>query len=423
MPSTAPSRSFFHTIAVALFVYGWLSVNIYLPVLPHLEKVFDIGRSTASLTVTVFLVGFSVTQLVWGPLSDRFGRKPILLCGLAISVTGAVLAACANGIEFFMGARILESVGIGVAPVLARSVLTDSLDRDHVSAAMAYVAVVVAIVPAIAPIIGGYLNLLWSWRSIFFFVAAYGAVIVATCAFRLPETICSRNPGLKISTVVGEYREMLSHREYLGYIGLYATSFGTLVGYYAAAPYIFVRALGYTSHDYGYLLLVNVGFYVLGASVARMLVPKMGTVRPIVFAVTTFATTSIIFVALELFTTLNTLSVLLPMCIFIFGCGVISPAANTGAMTLFRDKAGASTAVVGFSIAVGGAVFSGALSAFHITRLVELGAYVGLSTLLCIAMYLACLRKPIGPGSVTGDLLRRLARRSGSGLDTDIGLD
>lgn len=396
-PVTAPSRSFFYTVAVALFVYGWVSVNIYLPVLPQLEKVLEIGRSTASLTVTVFLIGFSVTQLVWGPLSDRFGRKPVLLCGLAISVTGAVLTAFANSIEFFMAARILESVGIGVAPVLARSVLTDSLDRDHVSTAMAYTAVVVALVPAVAPIIGGYLNLLWSWRSIFFFVAAYGAVLVMTCALRLPETIRSRNPGLKAAAVLGEYREMLSHREYLGYIGSYAIAFGTLIGYYAAAPYVFVRALGYTPHEYGYLLLVNVGFYVLGAYVARILVPKVGTVRPIVFAMIAFATTSIMFVALELFTTLSTLSVLLPMCIFIFGSGLVSPAANTGAMTLFRDKAGASTAVVGFSIAVGGAVFSGALSAFHITRLVELGTYVGVSTLLCIATYLTCLRKPIGP--------------------------
>lgn len=393
---TAPSRSFFYTVAVALFVYGWVSVNIYLPVLPQLEKVLEIGRSTASLTVTVFLIGFSVTQLVWGPLSDRFGRKPVLLCGLAISVTGAVLTAFANSIEFFMAARILESVGIGVAPVLARSVLTDSLDRDHVSTAMAYTAVVVAVVPAVAPIIGGYLNLLWSWRSIFFFVAAYGAVLVMICALRLPETIRSRNPGLKAAAVLGEYREMLSHREYLGYIGSYAIAFGTLIGYYAAAPYIFVRALGYTPHEYGYLLLVNVGFYVLGAYVARILVPKVGTVRPIVFAMIAFATTSIIFVVLELFTALSTLSVLLPMCIFIFGSGLVSPAANTGAMTLFRDKAGASTAVVGFSIAVGGAVFSAALSALHITRLVELGTYVGVSTLLCIATYLTCLRKPIG---------------------------
>jgi MFS family permease len=135
---------------------------------------------------------------------------------------------------------------------------------------------------------------------------------------------------------------------------------------------------------------------VVGAYVARTLVPKVGTVRPIVFAMIAFATTSILFVALELFSTLSTLTVLLPMCIFIFGSGLVSPAANTGAMTLFRDKAGASTAVVGFAIAVGGAVFSGALSAFHITRLVELGTYVGFSTLLSVAVYLACLRKPTG---------------------------
>jgi len=127
---------------------------------------------------------------------------------------------------------------------------------------------------------------------------------------------------------------------------------------------------------------------------ARILIPKMGTVRPIVFAIIAFAITSIIFVALEIFTDLSTLTVLLPMCVFIFGSGLVSPAANTGAMTLFRDKAGASTAVVGFSIAVGGAVFSGALSAFHITRLVELGTYVGVTTALCIATYVKCLRKP-----------------------------
>jgi len=396
---TAPSRSFFYTVGVALFVYGWISVNIYLPVLPELEKVLGIGRSTASLTVTVFLIGFSLTQLIWGPLSDRFGRKPVLLCGLAISVAGAVLTATATSIEFFMAARILESIGIGVAPVLARSVLTDSLDHDHVAAAMAYTAVVVAIVPAVAPIIGGYLNLLWSWRSIFFFVAAYGAVILATCALRLPETIRNRNPDLRAGVVIREYREMLGNREYLGYIGSYAIAFGALIGYYAAAPYIFVSALGYTPHEYGYLLLVNVGFYVAGASVTRFLIPRVGTVRPIVLATIAFAITSIVLVVLELYTTLSTLTVLLPMCIFIFGSGLVSPAANTGAMTLFRDKAGASTAVLGFSIAVGGAVFSGALSAFHITRLVELGTYVGVSTLLSIATYVTCLRKLSGSAS------------------------
>ena len=90
-------RAIIYSFAIALFVYGWLSVNIYLPILPKLESVFDTTAATVRLTVTVFLAGFSIAQLIWGPLSDRFGRKPILLSGLAVSVLGAIAAALANG--------------------------------------------------------------------------------------------------------------------------------------------------------------------------------------------------------------------------------------------------------------------------------------------------------------------------------------
>jgi DHA1 family bicyclomycin/chloramphenicol resistance-like MFS transporter len=388
-----PSRPLVYGVAIGLFVYGWLSVNIYLPILLELEDIFQIRKHTASLTVTVFLIGFSFTQLAWGPLSDRFGRRPVLLCGLVISVIGATLTGFTSNIYQFMGARFLESIGLGVGPVLARSVLTDSLDRIHVTIAMAYVAAVVAVVPAIAPIVGGYLNILVSWRGIFFFLALYGTALLTLCAFRLPETIGKRNPGLRAAHVAAEYWQMLSNRRYFGYVSAYAIAFGTLIGYYVMAPYIFVRVLGYTAHEYGYLLLVNVVFYVLGVSGARVFVSKTGTDRLIVFAIIGFAIASILFVALEFLTTINAISVLLPMSVFIFASGLVSPAANTGAMTLFRDRAGASTAIIGFSIAIGGAIFSGALSVFHITRLVELGTYVGISTVISIAIYLIFLRQ------------------------------
>lgn len=156
------SRQVFYGFAIALFVYGWLSVNIYLPVLPKLESVFDTTTASAKLTVTIFLFGFSFAQLIWGPLSDRVGRKPVLLAGLAVSVIGAMIAAFATNIYVLSASRLLESLGLGAAPVLGRSVLTDTQDRTHVAIAMAYAAIVVATVPAVAPIFGGYLNLLLS---------------------------------------------------------------------------------------------------------------------------------------------------------------------------------------------------------------------------------------------------------------------
>ena len=387
------SRQVFYGLTVALFVYGWLSVNIYLPILPQLDPVFHTTSVVARLTITVFLLGFALTQLIWGPLSDRFGRKPILLAGLVIGVIGATLAGLANDIYVFMGARFLESLGLGVAPVLARSVLTDAFDRAHVAIAMAYVAIVVAVVPAVAPIVGGYIDLFFSWRGIFFFLALYGVALLALCAFLLPETNRSRNLGLKASGVISEMGEMVSNSRYVGYLLAYGLAFGTLVGYYAAAPFIFVTDLGHSSRAYGYLLIFNVVFYVLGASVSRVAVPKLGPDRPILFALAAYALASVIFFVLDFVTTMNTLSVLLPMSIFIFGTGMVSPAANTGAMTLFKDKVGAATAMIGVSIAIGGAIFSGALSAVHMTRLAELGAYVGASTLLSFAVYMALLRR------------------------------
>jgi len=396
---TETSRQVFYSIAVAVFVYGWMSVNIYLPVLPQLEHVFDTTTTTARLTVTIFLIGFAFTQLIWGPLSDRFGRKPVLLAGLAISVSGATLAAVSNDIYVFAAARFLESIGLGVGPVVGRAVLTDVFDRAHVAIAMAYTAIVVAVVPAIAPIVGGYLDLFLSWRGIFLFLALYGTTLVLVCSLRLPETNKNTHAEVDAVRVISEIREILSEPRYLGYVLVYGIAFGSLVGYYAAAPFIFIGDLGYSAHVYGYLLIFNVAFYVLGASVSRLVIPGHGTDLPIVFALIAYALATTTLAVLDLVVTLNTLAVLLPMSLFIFGAGLISPAANTGAMTLFRDKAGVATSMIGFSIAIGGAIFSGALSTVHITRLVELAAYVGIIALITFAVHMIFLRHGGAPES------------------------
>ncbi len=387
MRANQPSQPLLYAIAVALFVYGWLSVNIYLPILPDLDRTFDTTVRTAKLTVTLFLLGFSFSQLVWGPLSDRFGRRPMLLGGIALSVVGATLTGLASDIYLFVAARLIESLGLGVAPVLARSVLTDRLDRDHVAIAMAYVAIVVALVPALAPIVGGYLYLALSWHSIFFFLALYGGAMLLLCGLRLPETIAHKNPTTKASKAFSQYWEMLRGRRYLGYVLSYAIAFGSLVGYYAAAPYIFIERLGYRPHEYGYFLAFNAVSYVLGASVARALIPRIGTDRTIAFALIPFALAAALLAAWHFTSGMSVAGVVLPMSIFIFGCGLVSPAANTGAMTIYKERAGASTAIIGFSIAIGGAIFNAGLSGVHITRLWELGAYVAASAAISIASY------------------------------------
>lgn len=386
------SPGFLYGFTIALFVYGWLSVNMYLPVLPRLESVFQTSAPTAKLTVTIFLLGFACTQLIWGPLSDRFGRRPMLLIGLAISVVGAGLSGMAPNLELFLAARFVEAAGLGVGPVLGRAVIADTLDRAQIAVAMAYVVTVVATAPALAPILGGYLALWLSWRSIFFFIALYGIGLWLLTQQGLPETLERRTASLDIKEILRGYIHMLSNVRYVSYLLIYGTAFGSVTGYYVTTPYLFTRELGYAPHEYGYLLLVHVASYILGVEVSRFMVARLGTVRPLLFAMIAYAASVLMFVVLEMVATMNTLSVLVPMSMFVFGAGLVSPAANAGAMTIFREHAGAATAFVGFTITIGGAVFSAALSHLHIQHLWQLGAYVGVITLISGAIYLMLLR-------------------------------
>ncbi len=390
------SAAFLTGYTMALFAYGWLSVNIYLPVLPELEHVFGTSTRVAKLTVTVFLLAFACSQLVWGPLSDRFGRKPLLLIGLAISVVAAALSGLAPNIELFLLARTIEALGLGVGPVLGRAVLTDTVDRAEIAAILAYVVTVVALVPALAPILGGYLALWVSWSGIFFAIALYGAAVWLLTLSSMRETLRADAPHRTFRQVADNDLEMLRNGRYSAYLAIYGIAFGSLLGYYATTPYLFTRELGYTSYQYGYLLIFNVVFYIAGAQISRRIVRRTGVDRPILFAMIAYAASTVAFFVVELFVDLGTLSVLIPISIYIFGAGLVSPAANAGAMTLFRDRAGAAAAFVGFAISIGGALFSGVLAHVHVRDLWQLGVYVAVISLVSSAIYFRFLRASSG---------------------------
>jgi DHA1 family bicyclomycin/chloramphenicol resistance-like MFS transporter len=397
VPHDAPfSAAFLTGYITVLFAYGWLSVNIYLPILPELEHVFDTSTRVAKLTVAVFLLAFACSQLVWGPLSDHLGRKPVLLVGLGISAVAAVLSGLAPNVELFVAARTIEALALGVGPVLGRAVLTDTVDRAEIATILAYVVTVVALVPALAPILGGYLALWLSWSGIFFAVAVYGAAVWLLTLLSMRETLRAGAPRRTFRQVIDNYRTMLRNGRYSAYLVIYGVAFGSLLGYYATTPYLFTRELGYTSYQYGYLLIFNVVFYIAGAQISRRIVRRAGVDRPILFAMIAYATSTVAFFVVELFVDLGTLSVLIPISIYIFGAGLVSPAANAGAMTLFLDRAGAAAAFVGFAISIGGALFSGALAHVHVRDLWQLGVYVAVITLVSSAIYFRFLRASLG---------------------------
>jgi DHA1 family bicyclomycin/chloramphenicol resistance-like MFS transporter len=238
---------------------------------------------------------------------------------------------------------------------------------------------------------------LWlHWRGIFFALALYGAGVFLLTRLRLPETLRTRMRELRVGTVVRNDVAMLRNVRYSAFIVIYGIAFGSLLGYYATTPYLFTQELGYASYEYGYLLICNVVFYIAGAQASRLLVNKVGIDRPMLFAMLAYGASAAMFLVVEIFAEMNTLTVLLPMSVFIFGAGLVSPAANAGAMTIFRERAGAATAFVGFAITMGGAVFSGALAHLHIEHLWQLGSYVAIIAAISSALYFGLLRRQPG---------------------------
>lgn len=175
-------------MSVLLFVFGWISVNIYLPALPSLVHDFHTSQQSLNFSLTLFLVGFAVSQLFWGPISEKYGRKLPLIYGMVITVLGITFAMLAPNVIVFNFGRFIEALGLGSAPVLGRAILMDALEPKALAPAMAYGSISANVMPAVAPVIGGYLLLWLGWRFIFAFLLMYGLWIISLLTFQLKET-------------------------------------------------------------------------------------------------------------------------------------------------------------------------------------------------------------------------------------------
>lgn len=171
-----------------LVALGPLATDIYLPALPELTKALNTTTSNAQLTLSIYFIGFAFGQLIYGPLSDRYGRKPILQIGLVIFIISSVIASLATSIESLLIARLFQSLGGCAGPVLGRAMVRDMFSPEDAGQVLSHIASVMAIAPAVAPIIGGALTIAYGWEANFIFLFIYGFVILLVMTIKLPES-------------------------------------------------------------------------------------------------------------------------------------------------------------------------------------------------------------------------------------------
>jgi MFS transporter, DHA1 family, multidrug resistance protein len=337
-------------LLTALVAIGSFSVSIYTPSMPALVDDFHTRPAMVKLTLSLFLVGFAVAQLVYGPLSDRLGRRPVLVAGLTIYVIGSIACVAAPSIEAMIAARFLQAVGACAGPVLGRAVVRDVHGREGTARVLAWIAAATTLSPAIGPTLGGSLHVWFGWRANFVLLALFGAALLLTAWRLLGETNRQLDPvAIHVVAMADNYWRLLTDRRYLGYMLSGSCIYAGLYSWIAAAPFLFVERLGFSPDRYGALTIVTTGSYIGGSLAAARLTHRAGLDRMILIGCTLAVFGAGSMSLLALLAALSTAALIGPMMLFSFGMGLVLANAMAGGLLPFPRMAGIASALLGFA--------------------------------------------------------------------------
>ncbi len=269
-------------LLVAMTGLGPFTMQILIPSLPVLALTLAVPYATIQLTLTLFLVGVALAQLVYGPLSDRYGRKPLLMGGLVIYLLGSVAAALAPSAAWLIAARVLQAVGGCAGLVLGRAIIRDSYPREKAAAVLGYVSTAMAVAPMLSPIIGSLLHEHFGWRATMLSCLAFGLPLLLAVRAWLPETLAQPAPLPGLGGMLGAYRTLLRIPVFRAYCGITACATSMFFAFAAGGPMVVVQGLGHPPTTYAIaMMLVSVGWS-SGTFTAARLVGKLGTGRMLV---------------------------------------------------------------------------------------------------------------------------------------------
>ena len=352
---TLPPRSLVGLLA-AITAVGPGSVNIYLPALPVLREHFATDVAQVQLTISMALLAFSVGLLVHGPLSDRFGRRPIILIGLCIFSLGSLMCLLAPNLPWLIVGRAIQAYGTSAGVIVSRAIVNDLYPREKMARMIAWLTMVTVIAPTLAPWLGGKLIVSAGWHSVFVLLLVVGLVILFAAWRWLPETRAPRPAHLEHTSVRAEAGALLRQGAFMGYSFQGAVIFAVFFVFVATMPYVMVTVFHRPPTEFGtYYLLVASGYFLGNWRVTRHR-GQAGVQRLVTSGVlisTAGAATALIAVALG---AQNPLWIFAPVAVMTFGQGLTLPNVTASAVSLARQHAGTSSSLLGFIQQVLGAI-------------------------------------------------------------------
>ena len=347
-PITPPTKRPSLAILIALSAIGPLALNIFVPSMPGLQATFGVSYAVAQLTLTLYLIGTAVCQLIYGPLSDRYGRRPVILAGQGIFVLASLAAALAPTIEVLIAARAVQAIGGAAGIVISRAIVRDLYGREKSASVLGYLTVAWVLAPMLAPSIGGYLDVIGGWSASFYFLTVVGAGVWFASLAGLHETHFARENVPILSGFVIGFKALMRVPKFMAYTLTLAFGSGVFFSFLAGAPYIVVVVLERSPLEYGlWFMIVSLGF-MTGNALAGRFSERIGIDRTVSFRVGLVLGRRVIGLALVLAGFHTPVAIFLPMILVALGNGLALPNGIAGAMSINPALAGTAAGLAGF---------------------------------------------------------------------------
>lgn len=255
-----------------------LAIDMYLPAMPAIAKDLGVSAGAVQITLTAYTAGFAIGQLLHGPLADSYGRRPVMLVGIALFAIASIVSATTNGIDALTYVRTAQGFAGAAAAVVIQAVVRDMYDREDFARAMSFVTLVITLAPLAAPMIGGHLAVWFGWRSIFWVLASFALVVIAMVLWKIPETLSAENrQPLHFRSTIRNYVQLCRAGFAMGLIFSGAFSFAGMFAFLTAGSFVYIDLYGVSPSEFGYLFGLNIVAMIAMTSLNGRFVKKVGS--------------------------------------------------------------------------------------------------------------------------------------------------
>jgi DHA1 family bicyclomycin/chloramphenicol resistance-like MFS transporter len=350
----------------ALTAFGPLSIDMYLPSLPTLERAFGATAASVQLTLSAFLAGMAIGQAFYGPLSDRFGRKPPLYFGLTLYVAASVACAYAPSVDAMIVLRFIQVASGCAGIVVARAIVRDLVEGAEAARAFSTLILVMGVAPILAPLLGGYVLQWFGWQAIFWALAAFGIACLVAVATRVPET---RPPELRttggVVSAVIVYVRLIADRRFLGYSLTSGLALAGMFVYITTSPHLFIDVFGVSTQAYGWLFGGNAFGFIAVSQLNRLLLRRFDMHRILAWGVRINLGAGLVLLLVALSGVDGLAAILVPLFVAIASLGILMPNAVAAALAGQAAHAGSASALIGTTQFVLGATAGSIAAGLH----------------------------------------------------------